>query len=147
VTVGQELLREKCQQPPLKNIGIARPALPDCENRPTLSPQASDIVAIAHPSLETLLRPIIPIRFGHHATHSTAMRVPETTVYEYDLAMTRKNQVRAAGQRPLVQSKAEAETMDKAADNTLWLRVPRPDSGHCERALFRCQIVHLTEFL
>jgi hypothetical protein len=67
--------------------------------------------------------------------------VPETTMHQYDRAVTGKYEIGATRQVPAMQPEAKAAGVQTVAQHHLGLCVPAADAAHIEPPLVGCQDV------
>ena len=89
--------------------------------------------------LGQLLCPEACVRGGYWRTQAASMPVPKASVNKQDLLPRGKHQVRAAGERSLMQPVPVAEGMNQPSHQHLRLGVFASDSRHAQMALGGCQ--------
>lgn len=107
-----------------KRIGTARPAFPKDKHLPSLPPQVSTAATVASDVPFQLGQPIVTIRRWNRAAESAPMSMPEASIHHYDLPELMENDVRPAGQAPVVQSVSKPQAVDHTAHDHLGHRVP-----------------------
>jgi hypothetical protein len=111
---------------------IAQFAFPQYQHSPAVLGKLFLVFKIACPIFLQLWSPKIQAGFGQSGQPATGveMAVPETAVYEYDLATRGKNQIGLAGQIPAMEAIAVIHAMHQAADFHFRLGILSVDSAH-----------------
>src|SRR5690606_14851380 len=85
------------------------------------------------------------IRLGNPGQIAVLVAMPEAAMHENDLAFARKNQIRLAGERSVVQSIAEPRAMQQPPNEHFRPGVFPPDQGHDATALTDTKGIHHAE--
>jgi hypothetical protein len=105
-------------------------ALPHHDDPPPCRTQVAIVSPVACPIVPQLRHPPRTIRRRQRALRPADVPVPEAAVHEDDRAMTRQDDVGAAGKPADMEAKAHAVAMERGADQALGRGVMTADCGH-----------------
>jgi hypothetical protein len=127
---------EEADQPRFDGRFILEFALPDNMNSPAVFDERRVRNGVPLLCARDFRSPVIRPR-AHHAGGPTRMAVPEAAVDEYDGAPWTEHNVGVSRKLPGMKPKAVSLTVEQPPHAKLWRRIPRPDTAHNRRSLFR----------